>query len=265
MRHWTLAVLAAVLTTSCTDRQPLEAPSAPSFAADGGTVSALNTPPTGNFRYTPATRAGQAPLAFEVNMCKSVDPDATDDLRFVVSWGDGTSDRGLCYLRHTYEKPGRYDGRACVSDRVLGSPESCEDFVVDVVSKEAPLELVTVRTSPSPLAQGVPVTGVATPSGPFNEGPIAGADLASARRIVVEFGPVISNPMSDFRVGLQEGTTLFLAGSPNLGGLTGSFTVELTPGQFAGVGSVSRFVLSLTGTGMVQFQSGWTYKVSVYR
>lgn len=104
-RYRNLAFVAACVSAACTDLSLPEAPGAPTAATDTGAVSALNTPPAGSFRYTPAPLAGQAPLAFEVNMCQSDDPDAADDLRFVVSWGDGTSDRGLCYLRHRSPVP----------------------------------------------------------------------------------------------------------------------------------------------------------------
>jgi hypothetical protein len=252
-------VLAGTLLAAACEAPPPSAPSPATqpLAVDGGSVSALNTPPTGVFRYRPAARQGVAPFDFEVNMCKTVDPDLDDDLRFVVSWGDGTEDRGSCHLDHVYRRSGLYQGRACVSDRVRGSAESCEDFEVEVV-RGALVPFLTRKTINDTLDQlGAGGPGLRTTSIRLL-GTISGDDLRSAQRIVVEWGTLVAtNNMPDVRLGLGVGLT-YTQGSPNLAGQSGIITVELEPAQFAGVVFITDVVLTYlppaVGTGSIFVQ-----------
>lgn len=276
MRTSSLAALSAVsaavlLLSSCSGEAPPAAPDNAPAVETAAAFTALNTPPSGSFRYTPAARSGKAPLAFEVNMCKTVDPDLTDDLRFIVSWGDGTSDRGLCYLRHTYERPGAYGGRACVSDRVLGSAESCEEFVVDVVSADEtpatkPLVAFFTRTAVLPF----PGTQVLGSPGPIAyrllSPPILLADLRSAAKIVVEAGPFVTNTCTGVVLGLYSNTTTYLAGSTDLGGQLGTISSELTPSQFVGPGDLNGAVIDFNCyTGIIGWTPPLTFTVTGYR
>jgi hypothetical protein len=189
------------------------------------------------------------PLAVRVNMCRSTNPEPDDQLRYTVDWGDGEKTRGSCRLDHVYERAGAFRAEACVSDRVLGNPPSCQRWTVSA-GVDAPAPPATAFATVTLSSGGI----LGVPVGPIQifdsitGGPISMADANSATRIVVTVA-IQTNTLATFRLGLGNiaGIDYFFAGAPNLGGQTGTITYELTPGQFTA--AVDRAALQLGGPG----------------